>query len=573
MTSSSRQLPRRLLAAALFAALAAVPGGSARGDGGVHLGTTTLLSSGDTADKIDLVFLGDGFTNGQQAAYNARVDQAVAAFLGAHPLQALRGAFNIHRVNISSPESGTDKFATCNSQSTGDSNQSRRTALDSGYCNGGGGRVNRCMGSSNHALARGFAGNAPDDDIVIALVNDSGHGGCAFGDLTYFTLTSRFADIVVHELGHAIFDLADEYPYDGPDRYTGGEPRRVNVTTNTNRATLKWRDLVLSSTALPTQSHPDCSNPSIPGRNVDADLVGAFEAADYSRCDVYRPQHTCRMRESNQQFCSVCRRKIIRDLEDNLGADRAVFFRNLLVRDDQDGWLRGAGDIYMNYFLRSRGQRIDGRWPASGDSSFDSGDSKTLDVLAGVVPPPAAGTSASLEVRLRDADWPDGDDTLSSDATINLPASGNYTVDRSDYRLRGEVRSADLRVLLDVLNVKDDQDGFFAGAGDIYVNYTISNGSQSVTGRWPTSGTRGMNDHDSAYMSTLAATIPPPTGSSSLTVRVRVMDEDSFFTGSDDLVGSDTFVFNSAQEFGATATTHVRDRGNYRLTLSVAKRR
>ena len=40
-----------------------------------------------------------------------RVDQAVNAFLGAHPIKALRSAFNIHRVNVTSPESGTDKFA------------------------------------------------------------------------------------------------------------------------------------------------------------------------------------------------------------------------------------------------------------------------------------------------------------------------------------------------------------------------------------------------------------------------------------------------------------------------------
>ena len=243
---------RRLVWAAMVVCLAAPGAPPARADGGVVEGTFTLLLSGDTAEKIDLVFLGDGFTSAQQDAFNARVDEAVAAFMNAHPLQALRSAFNIHRVNVSSPESGTDKFAKCGDADTGDSDVSRRTAMDSGYCNGGTGTIYRCMGSSNHSLAQGFAANAPDDDIVIVLVNDGGHGGCAFGGLTYFTLTSSFADIVVHELGHAVFGLADEYRYDGDDTYTGPEPGSANVTANTDRTTLKWRDLV-----LPVHGHPD----------------------------------------------------------------------------------------------------------------------------------------------------------------------------------------------------------------------------------------------------------------------------------------------------------------------------
>ena len=561
-----------LMVSAIAGTILSVNGSPAVADGGVLEGTTTLLNSGDTADKIDLVFLGDGFTSSQQGAFNTRVDQAVNAFLGAHPLQALRSAFNIHRVNVSSPQSGTDKFSTCNGNSTGDSNVTRRTAMDSGYCNGGGGSVYRCMGSSNHALAQGFANNAPDDDIVIVLVNDNGHGGCAIGNLTYFTLTSRFADIVVHELGHAIFNLADEYNYDGQDNYTGTEPGAVNITAVTQRGNLKWGDLVLTGTAVPTQEHSNCGSSNLPGRNVDADLVGTFEGANYSRCDIFRPQYSCRMRESNRQFCSVCRRKIVRDLASRLSGERSIFFNNLLIRDDEDPWPRGKGEIYMHYDLRANGQRVSGRWPASGESKFDDGDSKNINVFAGTLPQPAAGTTAAIDTRVREADWPDSDDTLSSDATENLPSTGNFTVDRNDYRLRGEVRSADLKVLLDVLNVKDDNDGFFTGAGDIYVNYTISNGSQTVSGRWPSSGTRSMNDHDTEHMSVLAASIPAPTGNNSLSVRLRVMDEDGFLAGADDLLGDDTFTFPSSGNFGATATTHVRDRTDYRVTLSVARR-
>jgi hypothetical protein len=145
-------------------------------------------------------------------------------------------------------------------------------------------------------------------------------------------------------------------------------------------------------------------------------------------------------------------------------------------------------------------------------------------------------------------------------------------VDRDDYRLNGNVESADLRVLLDVLNVKDDQDGFFTGDGDIYVEYTVSNGSQSVTGRWPASDTHSMGDHDTAYMNVLAASLPAPPADGTLSIHLRVFDEDGFLADGDDQIGDDTFTFSSADDFGATATTHVRDLSGYRITFSIAKR-
>ena len=117
MTRTHALLSRRrgltLLATALGCLITTGGAPVVRADGGVLGGVVTLLQSGDTAAKIDLVFLGDGFTRDQQDDYNGRVDQAVNAFLGAHPIKALRSAFNIHRVNVISPESGTDKFARC----------------------------------------------------------------------------------------------------------------------------------------------------------------------------------------------------------------------------------------------------------------------------------------------------------------------------------------------------------------------------------------------------------------------------------------------------------------------------
>lgn len=545
--------------------------GQVLADGGEVLGVTTLLNSGDSAQKIDLVFLGDGFTVGEQDVFNSKVDLAVKEFLSAHPIFALRSAFNIHRVNVSSPESGTDKFANCGGNDTGDPNQARRTAMDSGYCAGGAGTVYRCLLTSNDALALGFAERAPDDNIVIVLVNDAGHGGCARGNLTFFSIKDDFEEVAVHEMGHAIFGLADEYQYDREDTYTGPEPGAVNVTRETNRAALKWLDLLLDGTAVPTQSHgAACSVSNLPDRAMPEDIVGTFEGAFYRRCGIYRSEYFCKMRESNRPFCAVCRRAIIRTLVPRLSADLSTRFTELLIRDDEDPWPRGQGEIYLNYDLRSRDTTVSGRWPSSGESDFDDDETQKLNVFAGLLPAPAAGAAASIAVRVRESDWPDGDDSLSDDADQGLPATGAFTVDRADYRLNGEVQVAALRVLMDTLNIKDDQDGFFAGDGDIYVNYSISNGDTVVTGRWPNGdGTVGMSDGDTAQVAILAGAIPLPVGNNALTISVTVMDEDSFLTFGDDEVGSETFSLVADQGFGTTQVIHPRDNTNYRLTVSV----
>ena len=553
-------------------------------DGGTLLDTTTLLHSGNTRDKIDIVLLGDGFTDAQQDVFNTRVEEAIREFLNSHPIFALRSAFNFHRVNIGSPESGTDHFSTCNGMPTEFSDRQVRTALDTGYCNAGrgtgagSGSVYRAVASATESTVFEFARAAPDDDIIVVVINDSDKGGSAIpGDtpVAFMTLHSEFKRILVHELGHAVFNLADEYDYEGPGRYAGSEPPEANITVQTNRDLLKWNSLVLPSTAIPTQrkNEDDCrvrtrppeGLPPVPEEVVASDIVGTFEGATYSSCDIYRGEPNCTMRHSAQPFGAVCRRKIIQSLVPHLGSVREITFDRLLIKDDHDPWPRGNGEIYLLYDLRANAEEISGRWPASGESSFGNNQTKVINVYAGTLPEPAAGTSAAIGVRVREADWPDADDALSTDATEVLPALGSFTVDRSDYRLQGNVRPADLRVLLDSLHIKNDRDA--VGTGDVFIQYTVSNGQREIRGRWPFVGTVGINDGRTREVGILAAAISRPATGNNLTIRIRVVDEDFF---GDAVIGEDTFIFTRAQDYGAAAAVHVFDRSNYRITLSVA---
>jgi hypothetical protein len=163
-----------------------------------------------------------------------RVDEAVTASSARTPSR-LCSAFNVHR-NVSSPESGTDS-----------SRAAHATEFDVSGARDGPGYARRSgiyrTWELNAALARGFAAR-PRTTTSSSWVNDGGWH-LRLRDLT--SPDQPLRGIVVHELGHAIFDLADSTTTTAPTP----SPARNRPTTSTvtNRASLKWSDLVL--TALP----------------------------------------------------------------------------------------------------------------------------------------------------------------------------------------------------------------------------------------------------------------------------------------------------------------------------------
>ena len=249
--------------------------------------------SGSLALKYDLVIVGDGFTAAEQADFNARVDDVVAALQAREPFASHMCAFNIWRVNVVSAESGVDHPKDM---------IFKNTELDVRYGVPANGEAERCIRSDSPAKVLEAAGYAPEYDAVFVLANDTQWGGCA-GQIVYSSISSGFAGIVTHELGHKIGNLADEYTCyvcDGSDAnasYVGAEPGKVNCTTATVLGSIKWKDLILPGTPLPTVGGP-------PGQ------VGIYEGCMYKARDIYSPESTCHMLTTGSGFCAVCDRKM-----------------------------------------------------------------------------------------------------------------------------------------------------------------------------------------------------------------------------------------------------------------------
>ena len=165
---------------------------------------TTIVDNGPTSNRIDIVFVGDGYTAAEMVTYANHTYNVLGLSMAEEPIAAYSTYFNIHRVDVIYNESGVDEP---------DLDIYRDTALDMTYNCSGIARL-LCVDVSKAILA---AGNAPDVDQTLALANSTRYGGAGYSDSDLATLAgdnSSSVEIALHEFGHSFANLADEYDYD-----------------------------------------------------------------------------------------------------------------------------------------------------------------------------------------------------------------------------------------------------------------------------------------------------------------------------------------------------------------------
>lgn len=280
-------------------------------DGTVQ-GTTQIAGSAPRNRAFNIVLLAEGFTAGQQAAFNTAAQDFVNTLKATPPFDELSPAINVFRVNVASTDSGADDPVAA-----GGTGATARTYFDATF---GGNGIRRLLLCNQSTALQVATAQVPEHSLVLVVVNSTVYGG-AGGSVGTYSLANGATQVAIHEAGHTAFGLADEYAYyaggneTGHDHHPAGEPSEPNVTVNSDRNTLKWRWAVASSTAIPTMSNPDCTKVDNRASTVPAGTVGAFEGAHYYHCGAFRPEHNCKMRELGAPFCRVCRQVIWNRLE------------------------------------------------------------------------------------------------------------------------------------------------------------------------------------------------------------------------------------------------------------------
>jgi hypothetical protein len=241
-------------------------------------GVQCLYESGSPVNRIDLVFVGDGYTAGELGQYAQDVDVLAAAYFQREPFVRYAAMFNVHRVDVVSNESGVDNDPL---------GVLKDTALDMTYWCAG---IDRLL-CVNVGKAYAHAAVAPDVDLVAAIANSTTYGGAGYIANDLATSAGRnfwSPEILLHEFGHALGNLADEYDYGDGATYNGPELVEPNASVlgaaQMAGSGKKWDRWL--------------------GTNDSAfdGLVWTFEGAVYHQFGAYRPTSNSLMRSLGRPF-------------------------------------------------------------------------------------------------------------------------------------------------------------------------------------------------------------------------------------------------------------------------------
>ncbi|MFD9304793.1 M64 family metallopeptidase [Streptomyces sp. NPDC060048] len=247
-----------------------------------------LVDNGPTADRLDVVVIGDGYTAAELAKFRADAQAKWAEVTAVEPYTTYRNLFNVWTVDAVSRESGV----------SGDPDRAtvRDTALGAYFwCED----IERLL-CVDQPKVDAYVAKAPEADLVIVLANSAKYGGAGYNEpsatLGYEGISTASADnaksgqVAIHETGHSLGKLADEYFYPGvPDyeKYTGPEPADSNVSTLTAdrlaRHRAKWYRWL--------------GEPS-----PDGGTVGAYEGGGYFVTGLHRPTDNSLMRVLGKPF-------------------------------------------------------------------------------------------------------------------------------------------------------------------------------------------------------------------------------------------------------------------------------
>lgn len=301
-----------------------------------------IEKNGDPAAKVDLLLLGDGYTQAELKKFEQDARRLAAILFATTPFKERRKDFNVWALcppametGISRPSTGVHRFSPLG------------TTYDA-------------FGSERYVLAfdnrrfREIASHAPYEFVEILANSRTYGGGGIFNLFATVAADSAWAPyLFIHEFGHHFAGLADEY-YTSPVAYAPAtarvEPWEPNATALLDPEKLKWKDLVDPGTPVPTpweketfearsreyqkrrsriraENRPEEEMDALFRENKEqetrllgsekyAGKVGAFEGANYEAKGYFRPQVDCIMFTRNDvPFCAVCRRAIERVID------------------------------------------------------------------------------------------------------------------------------------------------------------------------------------------------------------------------------------------------------------------
>ncbi|WP_369214095.1 M64 family metallopeptidase [Streptomyces flavofungini] len=301
------------------------------GDGKV----VSLVKNGPVGSKADVVFIGDGYTKSQQDDFLTDVRRKWKEVSAVEPYHTYKKQFNVWAVEAHSPQSGVGGDP--------DYGTSKRTALGSSFfCD----NVERLL-CVNPEKVDAYASKAADADLVIVLANSTKYGGAGYNENIvsssgYDGIATASSDnpdssqIVVHETGHSLGKLADEYWYDDYGTYGGAEPWESNISklkaaqlTAQKKKWYRWMG----------QTSPD------------GGTVGAYRGGGYYPRGIYRPTDNSIMRTLGSEFNLPGREAMIAGFHRHASVLTATTPTSTAVRRTQRVTVEAGKKIQLRWYV------------------------------------------------------------------------------------------------------------------------------------------------------------------------------------------------------------------------------
>ena len=258
--------------------------------------STMNLHIGNTPDKaIDILFIPDGYAKSDAKLLKKDMKRFASYVMNCSPYKEMKNKVNIRAIKGYSEDSGITQPQN---------DIYKKTLVNTAYNALDLDRYLMCLGVWN---LYDVADDAPFDAIVI-ICNSEKYGG---GGIYNFYCTvynhGEYPDyVIVHEMGHLIGGLADEYytsEVSVQDFYPSDvEPVEPNLTTLVDFDS-KWKNMLDENTPIPTP---------VTGKGTpEYDQLGVYEGGGYVAKGVYRPAQHCTMHQIRyNDFCPVCKKTL-----------------------------------------------------------------------------------------------------------------------------------------------------------------------------------------------------------------------------------------------------------------------
>jgi hypothetical protein len=236
----------------------------------------TLYKTGPLENRINVVILGDGFTEQEMPKFASKAKKFADFFRAYDPYNRYHNYFNFFAIRTPSKESGITNPGTAPDAYPEQPVGKKDTFFGTEF----GSNIHRLVTISKwDVFANLMASQFPTYDLVVVLANTTFYGGSG-GSIAVHTLHDQANRIGVHEVGHTFGHLNDEY-WAG----AGYGWEAPNMTAENNPALIKWKNW-LNSPPIGIHTH------------------GSTGGAE----KWYKPTNAaCLMEYLDKQLCAVCR--------------------------------------------------------------------------------------------------------------------------------------------------------------------------------------------------------------------------------------------------------------------------